>query len=209
VKHDRYLRRCAVALAEHFKLRAPAVEEKAAPPAIAAPNVMAPVATLTAVTVVMAEWVKEGKLSRDIADRYVVDFLQRNGVFDFTKEPPPLPAMFLIRAPQTPQPQPAPPTNGRKPAPPFKAAVRGPFKSALDVYSEVHARFGGKQQFHDVRGADDIHKVAAELNIFEHSFWGKFDSSTSQWLYDVDAVRMIFGEIDKRLHSGRSSQASA
>lgn len=207
VKHDQYVRHCAIVLAEHFKLlRTPA---SVAAPAMAAPaaqttQVMAPVATLSAVMIALTGWVKEGKLSADVADRYVVDYMQRNGVLDFTIEPPPLPEVFLIKGRA-----PVHTTNGNGPSVPFKAGVRGPFKTAASLLADVDKRCGGlnRTMLH-IDNPESIDAVARDLNIFEHSFWGRYTPGNG-WEYDQDGCRKILEEVTERLQKFQNPHAHA
>jgi hypothetical protein len=216
-KHARYLRECQRVLGEHFKryyllkhaapsLATPSVPALAAPQGQAAP----PVATLSAVMVAFTSWVKEGKLSQDLADRYIVDYMQRNAVVDFSKEPPALPEVFLIKGGERHLGPPAPTstngTNGHTPS--FKAGLRGPFKTAYVVLQDVaKATSGLHTQLLGMNSPDAIVKLASDLSIYEHSYWGRY--GTDGWEFDVDAVRRILGEVEARLKKAQFRPAQA
>lgn len=206
-KHERYIRRCAIVLPEHFgHTQGPptvAAATLAPTPALATPPIQtAPVATLSGVMVAFHGWVKEGKISQDMADRYIVDYMQRNGVVDFSAEPPPLPDVFLIKGraeAAAPVPVPLETTNGNTVSAPFKASVRGPFERPEDVLKKIDKQCSGlNRQFLGFQTTSDVRLVAIYLQIFEHSFWGKHDIDGT-WLYDVDAVRKIVAEVERRV----------
>jgi len=162
--------------------------------------VVSPVATLSAVMVALHEWVKTGKMTEDLATRYLADYMQRNNVLDFTREPPELPPGLagggqkknpFTTVPLTPADPATPaevPTNGH--TRPFKAGMRTPVTSALQIYREWYHQYGTVNlEKGGITDPRDIVALAKKLDIHEHSYWGKFDSG--EWMYDTDAVRKL------------------
>ena len=191
------------------------------PAAIPAPTttVVSPVATLSAVMVALHEWVKNGKLTSDLADRYLVDYMQRNGVLDFTQEPPALPpglsgGLFhqttspapVVSAPQPPPPPaPAPTTNGNGHANghglPPKFSARGPYNSPLDIYRECLAKHNIVDLSRvGIQSQVGIEELAKRLGLFERAFWGRM-SPTKEWHYDADARDRIMVKVDQIIRS--------
>jgi hypothetical protein len=194
----------------------------AAPVSVPAPStlVVSPVATLSAVMIALNEWVKAGKLSGDLADRYLADYMQRNNVLDLSTEPPELPpglrgnGGFNRPTPSKPVTTPAQaaaapvapaavvPTNGH--TLPFKAGLRPPFVTAIDIYRSLLLDHGSKLlDLVGINTPHDIPRVAREAKIYQNTYWGR--ETDGEWYYDVDATRHLKDIIDKMVTSAHSA----
>jgi len=156
--------------------------------------VVSPVVSLEAVMAAITGWVKSGRMSQDLGDRYLVDYMQRHGVIDFTIDPPPLPPTF--NRPESKLSSAEGMTLETQDLP-FKATFRGPCLSALSIYRNFFQLYGdGGLKATGISQPIDIHEIARDLQIYQHSFWGKEEKG--EWMYDTDAVRHILRELDKR-----------
>lgn len=213
-KHRRYLRECSAALTEHFKRRyGIGRTEEPRPPVVAPPRVAvaspstpqsAPApADLGAVDGVLQRWTARGLLSAERADRYLADFVQRNGILDLENEPPALPPMLLGKQTPTAESPPPPPVPTPAAKTGFDAAKMVatlsknktgpayPVKSIQQV-EEVINNGNYKASIQAGYDASELERIARDLGIWEHPMWGAVRKDEPKtWCLDQTAIEVL------------------